>query len=509
MPRLLSPASTITDLMLNIDPTDEDSWTFGTNPSSPMLVYQAFNENGGLDADGTEGTVNINYSNILHDLMFGDNGVLLLDVDTQETGIDVINLADNDDQMILAGENVAETVSAGGSFGPGSQPITVTEQGPNSGVFGSMDEGNRSAVRVSKDALRGTSATITYNETPTSILTGFASAIIDILPVDSEWNSGEEIEVQLFDPDLNRNSRSDEDLDLFDPNVGRIPALQTGHPFTLKNLAKAELDGIELSIKEVQPCSLRAMLVKSGDDQPLQDGTRLILTMKDTFADLYRSINDPEGPFSGFNFLNYDVRSINESLRGRGFNAVDVQITDGQKTTSFVNAADQEFLNLRDAEGSPIFSMSPTVPVTIVFTFHGNEDQVIPKGTVLPIVCDFFSFGRINDGTSSADRISNQIIRLELEETGDNTSIFQGELEFTMLNQLNMLDPRTYDLNPIADNPQFILKEGLQGVDAPKVFYFDIDESGSVAIISDQQENTVAFGIRVLQIGYLQNRGYR
>ena len=172
--------TTLTDLMLNIDPTDEDSWTFGTNPSSPMLVYQAFDENGRMDADGTEGAVNINNGTMLHDLMFGDSGVLLLDVDTQDTRIDVINLADNNDQMILVGDSAADAVSVGGSFGPDSLPVTVTEQGPNSGVFGSSDEGDSSSVRVSKDALRGTSATITYNKTPTTILTEFASATIDI-----------------------------------------------------------------------------------------------------------------------------------------------------------------------------------------------------------------------------------------------------------------------------------------------------------------------------------------
>ena len=489
------------DLMLNIDPTDEDSWTFGTNPLSPMLVYQAFNENGQMVADGTAGAVNINQGTMLQDLMFGESGVLLLDLDTQNTEIDVVNLADNDDQMILAGDNAAEAISAGGSFGSGSQPVTVTELGPNSGVFGSFDENDNSAVIVSKNALRGTSATLTYNETPTTILTGFSAAGIDIQPVDSEWNSGEEIEIQLFDPDLNKNSRRDEDLDVFNPNVDRIPALQTGNPFTLKNLEKAEIDGIELDIKEIQPCSLRAMLVNSADDHLLQDGSRLVLTLNDTFFDLFQSIHDPTGVFSGFNFLNYDVRSISKSLTGRAdITAVGVQITDGQRTTSFANAGDQAFLNLADAEGNSIFAMSPTAPVTIVFTLHSNEDQIIPKGAVLPIVCDFFSFGRIHDGTSSAERISNQIIRLELEETGDNTSIFEGELAFTMLNQINMHDPRTYDFKPIADDPQFIVNEGLQGIDAPKIFYFDINESGSINIISDDQETPSHSGTATLEL---------
>jgi len=53
------------------------------------------------------------------------------------------------------------------------------------------------------------------------------------MPTDDEWNSGEEIPVEIVDNDANRNSRADEDLDLNNPDVALIPALTTGDPFTL------------------------------------------------------------------------------------------------------------------------------------------------------------------------------------------------------------------------------------------------------------------------------------
>ena len=37
---------TISDNWLNVDPTDEDSWTFGSNSTNSTTVYQAFDENG-------------------------------------------------------------------------------------------------------------------------------------------------------------------------------------------------------------------------------------------------------------------------------------------------------------------------------------------------------------------------------------------------------------------------------------------------------------------------------
>ena len=42
---------------------------------------------------------------------------------------------------------------------------------------------------------------------------------------------------------------------------------------------------------------------------------------------------------------------------------------------------------------------------------------------------DLFSFG---------DRTNNAIYRMLLEETGDNTATFVGEVEFIMLNQINI-----------------------------------------------------------------------
>ena len=45
---------TLTDWNLNIDPTDEDSWTFATLPTNSSAFYQMFDENGGDDTAGEE-----------------------------------------------------------------------------------------------------------------------------------------------------------------------------------------------------------------------------------------------------------------------------------------------------------------------------------------------------------------------------------------------------------------------------------------------------------------------
>src|SRR5579872_6486859 len=42
----------VNDPQLNIDPTEDDSWTWGTSAANNTVYYQAFTRNGAIDADG-------------------------------------------------------------------------------------------------------------------------------------------------------------------------------------------------------------------------------------------------------------------------------------------------------------------------------------------------------------------------------------------------------------------------------------------------------------------------
>jgi len=220
---------TITDQQLNIDPTDEDSWTFGTITGNFTTFYQLFNENGGPDADGSRGAVDLSSS--LADFLFEDNGVLKVNKDVQSVGTAVIQFEDNDDQQ-LTGNNGGTN---GSTIAPASQAVTMTEMSPNSAIFANFDESDNANIDITSGALRGTSATLDYNDSPISIVVKnfFATIDMDVSAIGDEWNSGEEIPVILVDQDLNLNTRADEDLDLNNPAVGLIPALSVGSPFTL------------------------------------------------------------------------------------------------------------------------------------------------------------------------------------------------------------------------------------------------------------------------------------
>ena len=500
---------TITDLWLNVDPTDEDSWTFGANPADDDAgtYYQVFDENGDGAGDAVSGGVINLDANTLDDLMCDDNCILTLDPNEQG-GAGQITLQDNDDSDIIStgdSQDITSFETVGGNL-VNAIPVTITEQGPNSGVFSTSDEGDVSSLIIVSEPQyeRGQSATIDYNDTPVSILTGFATGSIDIQPIDDEWNSGEEIPVVVDDQDLNLNSRGDEDLDLFNPAIDHIPTLQTGDPITLEGITDASLATLDVFPPEnypetVEEFSQRAFLEVSSATATVTDADRLTLSLDTTFKELYSVIpEDGVDDFNGVSLINYDIRSVFANV---DIDDVTVFVAAGTNEVQIAQNVDAQELIVLDSQitNTPgFFDLDENATVDIIFEFNtgGASTDVGPGTPVMPVVVDFFSYGFFNDGESASDRVANQIIRLELEETGDNTGLFEGSLEYTMVNQLSILDENTYSgLSTIADDPTFIVIEDLTDEDAPRVNYLEVIDDGVPTKRADQEEAPSHSGI--------------
>ena len=175
----------IEDIQLNIDPTDEDSWTFGTQVGSATFStnYQVFDENGNQAGDGKQGGT-INIQPFLTKFMFGDNGIFIIDVDPLKLGIDAFTLQDNDDSVLeldfantSADSQVIKDWTTKGfndgvnlALGPGSWPITFTENGSHSGFFESFDQSNISNLRLTNNAIASSFPIIDYNMIPQEII---------------------------------------------------------------------------------------------------------------------------------------------------------------------------------------------------------------------------------------------------------------------------------------------------------------------------------------------------
>ena len=111
--------------------------------------------------------------------------------------------------------------------------FTVAEDGgPNTAVFTATDLNDESILRIADDAIRGSSATIDYDDSITGIQVEFSEATIQIQSPDDVWTSGLAIPIVVVDGDVNKNSLADDDLAVSDPN-SIIPTLVTGDPFTL------------------------------------------------------------------------------------------------------------------------------------------------------------------------------------------------------------------------------------------------------------------------------------
>ena len=83
---------------------------------------------------------------------------------------------------------------------------------------------------------------------------------------------------------------------------------------------------------------------------------------------------------------------------------------------------------------------------------------------------DFFSFGLIN-----SDDVNNSLYRFELEETSDNSSVFEGSLEYAMANQLNVLDPKSIQkLQTIDDRIKFFVTNKLTDEEGISISYPDL-----------------------------------
>ena len=342
------------------------------------------------------------------------------------------------------------------------------------------------------------------NSDTAAITTNVDSTVfVDIQLLDEEWNSGEKIPVVVKDANLNRNSQAIDVLNLFNPDVDHIPTLQTGAPITLEKLKVASLSGTDVFPptsypKTVEEFSQRVFLEASGAPITLTDGDSLVFKLDTTFEELYDTV--PENGVDGFNgvsLINYDVRSI---FNNADIDSVTVKISDGTTDVELASGADAQGLIVLDSSKTSIpglFDLSEERDVDLIFEFDTNDtsSNIIP-GTVMPVVVDFFSFGFFNDGTAATDRVANQIIRLELEETEANTGVFAGSLEYTVINQLNILDEETYeDLSTIADDPTFIVIEDLTDDDAPRVNYLEIIDDGVPTRRADQEEAPSHSGI--------------
>jgi len=464
---------TINDIQLNQDPTDEDSWTF--NIASPIAVfYQAFNENGVDAANGTPGLINLVPN--LSSLDFEDNGILTMNLGS------IAELLTNDNQP-------DSSVSNGVTF---TQIVTLVESEPNSGIFENFDNSDQSTIGILGNAPRGQSATITYNDQSSSIVSGTFTASVSLGTSGIEFSAGQKTPISLVDPDQNINSGSKEDLDVFRSSA-IIPTLQIGEPVTLEKTSGVKVYATSLvplgggtSVSSLVPDKNSDRLILDTGPIGITTFEKISMNLGITAGTLHSLFVDNSSPNNaGTNWLNFDLRSFEEQLDVTSFSdtsmilhfgglpgATTVQILDPGDITS-----GKGFVPIDDADIATISSVSSSSSVFLEINFDASNNTP-SAGTISnendkqPIIFDLFSFGIKNNND-----VNNAIYRFELEETADNSGTFSGTVEYTVTNQLTLFDTNKIQntLRTIDDKIHFLVTNRLIDEEGISISYSDVE----------------------------------
>ena len=211
----------------------------------------------------------------------------------------------------------------------------------------------------------------------------------------------------------------------------------------------------------------------------LQGVDFLVIDFDSTLESLQDSlIGDPTETTIGFNFLNYNVESLNGTITGIEILADETLVG---SEISFTEPKGYMSIN-----ATAVFEAHPASKLQLKLNFA--NDLEVKSGEKYPLIIDFFSFGFKNNGEASDERIANQIIRLELEENGSDTGSLEGTLEYIMINQLN-IDNDTYTgITTVGADVSFIVIEDLTVSSAPSVTYLDVDANGAQVQVSAQED---------------------
>jgi hypothetical protein len=492
---------TVNDIQLNQDPTDEDSWTFDID-SSPSTFYQAFDNNGDDSANGGPGLVNL--VPYLQNLGFENNGKLSVNLGP------VLELRTNDEQPV-------ESVSDGNKVY--SEILTLVEFFPHSGIFDNVDDSNQSNLGILDNAPRGQTGSITYDKNSLTVLTGSTSASISVdditLRIVSDSQSlkpGTKFPVVLVDPDQNFNSRSRDDLKVSISSYV-IPTMRIGNPITLEQASDVKfftsstdsLTGGDPANSSV-PDPNSARLVVDTSIVPNGSFEKISLNLGISASELKSLLIDTSLSNSdGSNWFNYDLISFAHDLGVFDFTDTSVELSFGSLGASpvtIINPGDlsspKDFIQLDDSDIQDIFDKSGTVFVVVNFDSSNNDvgiGSISDEDDLQPMIMDFFSFGIQNFETNFEIR-NNAIYRFELEETTNNSATFDGTLEYSVANQLNILDSSFIQtLRTIDDEVKFFITDRLVDEKGISISYSDLDEVGVVILKSTKSDIYTHSGI--------------
>ena len=518
---------TISDFQLNLDPTEDDAWilnaggTFGYNnilndtdenedtPETPITI--AFDGNNGVLGTSGSDMNEIEYN--------GTAGVVTIDETGSNTGVFESQSNDISEISVKMGADDGDTFTIG--YADDDQQVIVDSFDSTLELVadGTWNSGDTLTVRLTNENLNINTLTdddmkITNSILPT--MTFGAPITIDDLgldtdnPLDSVSDSGSDagtvtltattdattFNVQLSDARLAMFQNPDmyHYVNYYpDPDNDLVTSITTDAQLL------DELGNAATSPTTIKKDGLTRVQAQIGDEDNVVDGAFTI-----TFN---TNINEDNSTANAN--LNAALVAINADVGNTiatamttataTIKAANLAFTDetisGQNSTraTDINAA---LLTIRTAvteltavegDASTTAGNVPVVKVNVTFS-DTDADATTPNqfetpsdlltkiknaltGDILPFTTTFalevFTFGTGPDGT-----VNDAIYRPLLEETSSDSGVFEGTIEYKMLNQISIDKAATYgDVVAVDDELVIILDDGYTGTSAPEVAY--------------------------------------
>lgn len=458
----------IVDQQLNIDPTDEDVVIFAVDQDGLTTDSSVSWTNGTINGGLAAGTSTYAYVAAGSGHGFGDNGKLLINNNTSGATVAVLEKSTT--------ETADDTVN---NFSNGLTYLVFTEDADNTGTFSNVDDNDQANLEVKSTAKRGTTATFDYNDSAQSFIVAndFGTIDMDESSVGAEWNSGETLVVTLVDQDLNKNTLNDEDMVLTNSFNSTIPSLQIGSPITLSS---SSLFGSgNASDVGMTAGTFNKIVTLTSPYAGVAHGEFTQLTFNGTTIADARTALDATYVFLNYDFTEFTGTVTQVALVDASGDALMAAETETFAASSVGTAGLVRLTTAANAAASDQTAANALVESdTLRMNFTTTNADPLVGETGDSFYVDIFTFG---------DRINNAIYRLLLEETGNNTATFVGEVEFIMLNQLNVDDATTFSgLTTVSDEITIIVHEDLTDEDSPRINYLDLGADGVETQIADQ-----------------------
>ena len=474
---------TITDPALNVDPTDVDIWIFDLSETKASSTSIIFANNG----------TNSEWSGAEQ----GDHGC--------------------EDNCQLTWDASTTGVMSGYTT------VSMTESGSNTAIFESFDLNGESQLEVKADAAGDNKTVFDYAGETADVIITYNDATIDFDAGAGDWVSTEVATFTINDPDMNFNPEDDETLYIKDekravPTIsmgtgglslseGTNASLQSGDAGATTGVVVGEGTpgtegasnyGVVVYNTTDNSDRLRILHQSEAGNTAAATSTWINVTTGHTIADivglpgtvvLSYNIEGPAGDMSSTD-VNVYLAADGDNGTDSGTTSIITIVSDGNVRSGVYDLDDgTDWLKSQDISDHQSWNTGAddnagTTFVTVAFEITHAAGKDLAATADYAISADFCNF----DQNNATGLVHNCTYRIEAEETGDNTGVFEGTVEYITLNnsttggsisgEHNGNDHEVESL--LTDMGEdghalVVVQDSVDGVDAIRVIYNDTD----------------------------------